>query len=247
VPISGVSAGETMLGIDLRPGTGQLFGLGSTSRLYIIDPVTGAATAVGPAGAFTLSGTSFGFDFAPILGEHDVRVVSDADQNLFLNPDGTLRATGTNLAYASFDPNAGANPNVVGLARDNNVPDAMTGTTYGIDSNLRTLVRVRPPVVGLVDTVGPLGLGFILTDQTGFDISGVTGTAYAVFNSPSSPTLSQLSIVNLTTGDSGGVGGIGAGALVIDIAAPVIIPEPAGGLLLLAAPPFIARRRRSTK
>jgi hypothetical protein len=129
------------------------------------------------------------------------------------------------------------------LARDNNVADATTGTTYGIDSNLRTLVRARPPIVCLVDTVGPLGLGFTLTDQLGFDISCVAGTAYAVFNSPSSPTLSQLSVVNLTTGDSAGVGGIGAGALVVDIAAPVTIPEPAAALTLLAALPLIALRR----
>lgn len=44
VAITGLQAGENVLGIDLRPATGQLYALGSTSRLYTINPVTGAAT-----------------------------------------------------------------------------------------------------------------------------------------------------------------------------------------------------------
>src|SRR5262245_59367216 len=37
VAVSGLQAGEELLGIDFRPATGQLYGLGSTSRLYMID------------------------------------------------------------------------------------------------------------------------------------------------------------------------------------------------------------------
>ena len=35
--ITGLLGGETILGIDFRPATGALYGLGSTSRLYTID------------------------------------------------------------------------------------------------------------------------------------------------------------------------------------------------------------------
>ena len=121
--ITGLQAGENILGIDLRPATGQLYGLGSTSRLYTISPVTGTATQVGSAGAFTLTGTAFGFDFNPVVDR--IRVVSNADQNLRLNPnDGTLTAIDTNLAFAAGDPNQGANPNVVALAYTNNFAGA---------------------------------------------------------------------------------------------------------------------------
>src|SRR5262249_21913319 len=44
--ITGLQSGESLLGLDFRPLTGQLYALGSTSRLYVIDPATGAATAV---------------------------------------------------------------------------------------------------------------------------------------------------------------------------------------------------------
>ena len=48
-PISGLVAGEKLVGIDFRPQTGQLYGLGidhttDTGTIYLIDPQTGAAS-----------------------------------------------------------------------------------------------------------------------------------------------------------------------------------------------------------
>src|SRR5690348_12990411 len=34
VPITGLAGGDTIVGLDFRPATGQLYGLGSGSRLY---------------------------------------------------------------------------------------------------------------------------------------------------------------------------------------------------------------------
>jgi hypothetical protein len=77
-PITGT--GASLAGIDFRPATGQLYGLGFDSRVYLIDPNTGAATAIGLPGQFTLNGSNFGIDFNPVPDR--LRVVSDADQNL---------------------------------------------------------------------------------------------------------------------------------------------------------------------
>ena len=60
VAISGLQSGETLVGIDVRPATGVLYGIGSTSRVYTLNTSTGVATQVGEAGAFTISGTRFG-------------------------------------------------------------------------------------------------------------------------------------------------------------------------------------------
>src|SRR5215210_6072057 len=57
LPITGLQANETILAIDCRPATGQIYGLGSTSRLYTINPSTGVATLVGLPN-FTLVGTA---------------------------------------------------------------------------------------------------------------------------------------------------------------------------------------------
>ncbi len=64
VRVAGLGAGERLLGIDVRPANGQLVGVSSGSRLYTIDPATGAATAIGTT-PFTpaVNGGVFGFDF----------------------------------------------------------------------------------------------------------------------------------------------------------------------------------------
>jgi len=157
VAISGLQLGENLLGIDFRPVNGQLYGLGSTGRLYTIDLTSGVATQVGAGPvAAVLSGTDFGFDFNPVPDR--VRVVSDADQNLRLNPnDGILAATDGTLAYAPGDAHAAANPNIVGAAYTNSFAGATTTTLYDIDSNLDTLVTQNPPNNGTLNTVGPLG------------------------------------------------------------------------------------------
>src|SRR5262245_4315496 len=39
-PVTGLQGGESLLGIDSRPQTGQLYGLGSSNRLYAINTTT---------------------------------------------------------------------------------------------------------------------------------------------------------------------------------------------------------------
>lgn len=46
IDITGLSAGEKLLGIDLRPSNNTLYGISSASNLYTIDAYTGAATLV---------------------------------------------------------------------------------------------------------------------------------------------------------------------------------------------------------
>src|SRR4030095_8655195 len=50
--VTGLQSGETLMAIDFRPATGQLYGLGSASRIYTINLTSGLATAIG-ANPFT--------------------------------------------------------------------------------------------------------------------------------------------------------------------------------------------------
>src|SRR3954466_1091084 len=135
VPVTGLQLGETLVGIDLRPATGVLYGVGSSSRMYTINPIVGAATQVGSAGAFTLNGTAFGTDFNPVPDR--IRQVGNTEQNLRLNPnDGTLAATDTALNPAG---------NVVSVAYNNNFPGAATTTLFSIDSAAGTLGMIGSP------------------------------------------------------------------------------------------------------
>ena len=204
-PITGLVGGEIILGIDFRPATGELYALSSDSRIYTIDPATAIATQVGSDGAFTLGGFEFGFDFNPVPDR--LRVVSDVDENLRLNPiDGTLAATDGTLAYAAGDVNDGADPNVVASAYTNSFASATSTTLYGIDSTLNTLVTQAPPNAGTLNTVGSLGID--VTDAGGFDIQASGNTAFAALSLDG--LVSELYTIDLTTGAATLVGSIGA-------------------------------------
>src|SRR5687767_6688240 len=157
IPITGLQPTELIHGIDFRPLTGQLYAVGQTGtvwRLYTINTTTGAATAVGSPGAFSLNaGSNFGFDFDPAGGF--IRAVSNADENILINSNnGALSDSGDTLAYADGDPNEGENPNVVGLAYFNNVHGATVTTLYGIDVTLDVLVVQSPADAGILTTKG---------------------------------------------------------------------------------------------
>ena len=155
--ITGLPGGEKIVGLDVRPLNGQLFALGATSRLYVINPRTGAARQVGATPFIpALAGASFGFDFNPTVDR--IRVTSDAEQNLRLNPDdGTVTGVDTNLAYAPGDPGAGTNPNVGGSAYTNSFAGATATTLFDIDNARHALVTQNPPNDGTLTTVGALG------------------------------------------------------------------------------------------
>jgi hypothetical protein len=176
--ITGLPGGESIVGLDVRPLNGQLYALGKTSRVYVINPRTGAARQVGATPFIpALAGTSFGFDFNPTVDR--IRVTSDAEQNLRLDPDnGTVAAVDANLAYAPGDPGAGTNPSVAGSAYTNSFAGATATTLYDIDNARHALVIQNPPNNGTLTTVGALGTS---NNAVAFDI-GEGNVAYAVLN-----------------------------------------------------------------
>lgn len=168
--ITGLQAGENIYGIDFRPVNGQLYALGSSSRLYTLNLSTGAATQVG-AGTFStpLLGTDFGFDFNPTVDR--IRVVSNLGQNLRLNPvDGTVAATDGNL-------NPGI-PSVSSAAYTNNFAGATTTVLFVADHSTDKLYTQNPPNNGTLVEVGNLGID--ISNANGFDIGSRSNTAYLI-------------------------------------------------------------------
>ncbi|TAL16579.1 MAG: DUF4394 domain-containing protein, partial [Frankiales bacterium] len=183
VAITGLQAGEDVVGIDIRPATGALYAVGSTSRLYVLDPTTGVATQSGApltnatgGAAVTLNGAVFGVDFNPVPDR--LRVVSDAEQNLRINVATGATTVDGSLAYAAGDVAAGSNPGVAAAAYTNSVAGTTTTTLYDIDTTRDALVRQAPPNDGVLNTVGSLGIGDV-TAVAGFDIGADGNRAYA--------------------------------------------------------------------
>jgi len=201
VPIVGLQPGETLLGVDYRPANGQLYGLGSTSRLYQIAPGPAEATAaeVG-TGPFTpaLSGTTFGFDVNPMADR--IRVVSDTGVSFRLNPDtGAVVQVDTALAYAAADVNAGQAPAVTAVGYTHNVPGWDVTTLFGLDAQTNSLVVINPPNAGQLQTIGPVGIDFIPGGS--LDISQGSEIAFALLKSAIDPTTHYLYLVDQTTGE----------------------------------------------
>ncbi len=211
--IKGLARGENIVGIDFRPATGQLFAVSSINRLHIINPDTATAAPVGAA-PFNpgLSGVNFGVDFNPVPDR--IRLVSDADQNLRLNPNnGALAGVDGTLAFDAADANAGADPNVVAAAYTNSFLGATTTTLYGIDSNLGALVAQGSiggapvsPNTGRLFTIGALGVA--TSGSAGFDIAPVSNAAFASLTA-SGASQSQFFTINLATGAASLIGAIG--------------------------------------
>lgn len=233
VAFTGLSAGEQIVGLDVRPANRQLFGLSSASRLYRIDVASGSATAVG-TGSFipALVGSSFGFDFNPTVDR--IRLTSDARQNLRLQPDtGATAAIDGSLTYAPGDVGAASTPRVVGSAYTNSVAGATTTTLFAIDAGRDVLAIQNPPNAGTLVSVGSLGVD--AGDNAGFDISAVDGVAYAALQV--SPSLSSgLYRINLATGTATLIGRIGGSTAVRALAAAGTAPnDTAAPTLAIAA------------
>jgi hypothetical protein len=234
VAIDGLATNEVILGIDFRPNgaTPTLYGLGSFGRLYTINTTTGVATRVGTTPfSPALNGSNFGFGFTP--NGTTLRITSNADQNLRIDPVTAVVTADALLRPVAGDEGATTNPNIVHLGYNST-------TFFGIDTGRDRLVTMDDPNNGQFRTIGPLG--FDATEVGGFDWSAQSNTAYATFlNSASSR--SQFGSVNLTTGVFTPLGEVGGGAFLTSMAAAGVIPAP-GVLALLGLGALAIRRRR---
>jgi hypothetical protein len=169
--ISGISAGQALVGIDFRPNTGELFGLGyntanGEARLYTLNLTTGVATAVGAAAITLAPGLGkIGFDFNPTVDR--IRVTGSNNNNYRLNPiTGALAFTDTPLAYAAGDANAASNPSIGAVAYTNSFNGTTTTTLYNYDDSLNIFTIQNPPNNGTLNTVGASGITLNLGDPS---------------------------------------------------------------------------------
>jgi hypothetical protein len=199
IPITGLNAGDTVVGIDTRPKDGLLYAVTRAGVLYTVNPATGAATlkatlAADPADAtapFTaLAGTVFSVDFNPAADR--LRVISDSGQNLRIVPDTGLTTTDGTINRA------GVAPMVLAAAYSNNFDGGTSTTLFNLDAVSDVLTQQAPPNDGTLANIGALGVD--ISGMAGFDIAGgANGLALAALRSGASGPYTLYS-VSLTTG-----------------------------------------------
>lgn len=179
VAVTGLTAGENLLGIDFRPADGQLYAVSSLGRVYTLNGTTGAATLkstlVADASDTTLpftalAGTGFGVDFNPVADR--LRIVSSTGQSLRINVD-----TGATTTDGAINGGA-ANTAVNAAAYTNSFAGTASTTLFVIDAANNTLYTQNPPNNGTLTV--PVALGVAATSIGGFDIDAKTNTGYAV-------------------------------------------------------------------
>jgi hypothetical protein len=216
VNVTGLGAGENLTDVDFRPATGELYGVSSASQLYIINTVTGAATAVGGKLTPAIEGTRFGLDFNPTVDR--IRLVSDSGQNLRLNPNnGTVAATDGKLAFAAGDANAGKAPKIQSAAYTNSFAGSTRTTLFNLDADLDILTRQDPPNNGTQNTVG--GFGVPATEIGGFDIRSFSDYGIAAVKTADGNF--NLWRVDLTNGKVSSFGRIGNGETIRGLSTPI--------------------------
>jgi Domain of unknown function (DUF4394)/CHRD domain len=205
--LTGLGGGETAVAIDFRPFTGQLHVLTAdglnNGRLYTVNPVSGAASALTLVGALTNINSGVGMDFNPVAlaGVNALRIITPARDNYRLtfsgttatvNYDGKLNTTnvvsGTNAVACAYVNNRGGLPGAGGAG----------GTTlYVIEADTDTLYIQNPPNNGTLVDGKPLPPGFSAGTVAGFDIDTLNNRAYAIVAQGDG----ELVEINLSTGD----------------------------------------------
>jgi len=240
VAISGLTAGDRFIGLDLRPSTNTIVGITESNRIFILNEFSGVATFVAAlASPVFTAGNAYGIDFNPIAdyaGGASLRVVSSAGNNFAVNAStgavtvATAIATGFSaVAYTNSAPFS-TGPASTSLYYVNTSSDTLSVATSGFNN----------PTINLV---GSLGIDVLRAN--GFEIAP-DGTAYAAFNLDSGNALTTgIYTLNLGTGAATTLGTFNGTLSGLTIS---VVPEPGTYALLLAGlgvVGFVMRRRRA--
>jgi len=204
-PITGLPAGVALVGIDVRPSTGGLVGVGSDSVVYALDAASGAVAPIGAGFQPGLAGTSFGVDVNPVPDA--LRITGDAGMNYRI-----AFATG---AHGAGSPDGALNPGtprVVGSAYSNSAvtPVRPAGTTlFAIDAGADRLMIQSPPNAGTLVDVGPLRVD--VAGAVGFDVAGTPAAGWLAARPAGGPG-TVLYRVDLGTGRAVALGRVGTGS-----------------------------------
>lgn len=216
--ITGITAGTTIIGLDMNPRQGSLAALGSNGQVYAINGVSGIAQAIGsPDTVTSFAGKAVDIDFNPRV--QDVfRIVTSTGDNIRRNQASGARA-GTDKAftYITGDVNAGKTINIGALAytdsRLNNgtIPAQTTAFVIDTANNSVALLGSSPangtagnpgnPNEGILTTVCALNPD--ITNPVGFDIDSALNRGYIVTNSTGGPSLFTINLTQTGTTPGG--------------------------------------------
>ncbi len=151
-----ITGATGLVGIDVRPADGLLYGLTADGTIVTIDTATGKTTEKTKLKTMVERGAIVTVDFNPVADR--LRVIGSNGQNLRANVDDGSVTTDGALKYADADMSKGLAALVTAGAYANSYKGTKETTLYDIDGNLRTLVKQAPPNDGVLGSIGKLGV-----------------------------------------------------------------------------------------
>jgi len=138
-----VKAAGPLLGIDVRPADGMLYGIVTDGTIVTIDAKTGQTTQKSKLSEPFKAGSDVTFDFNPAADR--LRLMSSDGTSLRINvDDGKVTVDGSHK-FKDGDANAGKTPKVVAGAYSNSLnPKPAATALYNIDATTGTLVTQAP-------------------------------------------------------------------------------------------------------
>ncbi|RZL36260.1 MAG: DUF4394 domain-containing protein [Rubrivivax sp.] len=241
VDITGLAAGDRLVGIDTRPKDGKIYGVSLSNQIYTVNEMTGAATFVTALSTPVIQANlGYGIDFNPVADfgtAASLRLVSSAGSNFAINASTGVVGNAANTIAPGFS----------GVAYTNSMlmPASAPASTalYYIDSSTDMLAMASSAFnAPTITMVGALGVDSLKAN--GFEILG-NGQAYAALNVDAGTSLATgIYGINLGTGAATLIGTYNGTLSGLTVSA---VPEPGTyammglGLLGLA---LLRRRQR---
>ncbi len=151
-----ITGAGPIVGIDVRPADGMLYGLASDGTVVTIDPASGKAAVKSKLETMLPAGTMATVDFNPVADR--MRIIGANGMNLRANVDDGKVTKDGDLKFADADMHKGEKPNVIAGAYTNSVKGTKTTTLFDIDGTIGGLLKQAPPNDGVLGAVGKLGV-----------------------------------------------------------------------------------------
>lgn len=153
-----VKSADRLLGVDMRPADGALYGVTASGVVVKIDPATVAVTPKATLTETLADGVTATVDFNPAADK--LRVMGSDGTSHRVDVDSGKVVVDGSHKWKDGDPAAGAKPMVVAGAYTNAVRGAKAESTalYVVDATAGALALQAPPNDGVLSTVGALGV-----------------------------------------------------------------------------------------